>query len=75
MKTGQDLAGMVCLRLRKLRNRVLEGRIASGISGYLMVPMTRTSVDTSRRWPYNGEEQGRGGRERVHMGNVGFHQA
>ena len=29
--------------------------------------MTRTSVDSSHRWSYNGEEQGRGGRERVHL--------
>jgi hypothetical protein len=43
----------------------LEGRISSGVSGYLMVPLTRTSVDNSQRWPHNGEEQGRGGCEHV----------
>jgi len=71
MKTGQNLAGMVCLSLRKRRNRVLEGRISSGISGYRMDPMTNRSVDNEHRRPYNDEEQARGGRERVHMGNVG----
>ena len=30
-----------------------------------------SSVDNSHRSAHNGEEQGRGGRERVHMGNVG----
>ena len=66
---------MVCLRFRKRGNRVLEGRISAGISGYLMVPVTRTSVDNSYRWPHNGEEQCSGGRERVHMGNVGLSQS